>query len=93
MKVTVKEKHYFTNISDSKNIQKCLQFFSDGCSSYAVSFNNNEKDIIKETKIEGFRANYLRKMNFNECFVPMWAQNIKDSKQVLEKGLDLIELL
>ena len=93
IKIIVAGKSYYTNITDINLIHKCKRFFSDGCSSYAISFDNESEDIIKSVKIEGFPANYLRKMNFEKCFLPASAAMLNDSKQVLQKGLDLIELL
>ena len=93
MIIEVANKRYFTNIQDDEYIQKCKKFFSDGCQSYAVSFENNQKDIIKIANIDNMPAAYLRKMNFQKCFLPISASHLDDSIKVLQKGLDLIELL
>jgi hypothetical protein len=91
--ITIKGHRFVTNITDYNLLNKCIEFLSDGCSSYAISFSNKEKDIIKTTNIEGFKANYLRNMNFDKCFLPERAKDITEARKVLQKGLDLIELL
>ena len=92
-KIKVKDSTYYTNILDLSKTIKCVKFFSDGCTSYAISFNNKQSDIIKQVNLEGHKVNYLRNMNFNECFIPERAKGLTDSESVLKKGLDLIELL
>ena len=91
-KVIVNNKEYWSNI-EGERLQKCIMFFSDGCSSYAISFDNKESDIIDRVSIEGMEANILRGFNFKKCFVPNIVKDYKDSDMVLRKGLDLIELL
>ena len=36
----VKHKKYYTNIIDQARLEICRKFFSDGCTSYAISFDN-----------------------------------------------------
>lgn len=91
--ITIKGKRYYTNILEGEKVNKCIDFLSDGCSSYAISFGNKEKDTITKQNIEGFNSLLLRNMNFDCCFLPERVKDLKDSKEVLKKGLDLIELL
>ncbi len=90
---TIKGNRYYTNITEGTQISKCIDFLSDGCSSYAISFGNSKESVITEQNIEGHNSLLLRKMNFDKCFVPDRAKHLTDSKEVLKKGLDLIELL
>lgn len=91
--IYINNKRYWTNLIDGESITKCISFLSDGCSSYAISFGNDKANAITEQKIEGFEALLLRKMNFERCLLPDRAKDLRDSNKVLEKGLDLIELL
>jgi len=84
---------YYSNIKDYERLAKCINFFSDGCTSYAISFDNQKESIIQTINLEGIYVHYLRKMNFEQCFLPQRAKDLKESKEVLQKGLDLIEIL
>ena len=92
-KINVQGIDYFTNIEDLELILKCVNFFSNGCTSYAVSFENEKESIINESKANGMDVKYLRDFNFQKYFIPKRAAGLTDAKQILSKGLDLIELL
>lgn len=89
----INDKKYYTNVSNQILLDKCVKFFSDGCQSYAISFDNKQSDIITTVKIDGMLVNYLRNMNFSQCFIPERLSNVTNSIEILEKGIDLIELL
>jgi hypothetical protein len=92
--IKVNNKEYYTNISDGSLIEKCKEFFSTGCESYAISFHNEEKNKIVQTKDDGFDVWVLRNLNMNYIFIPGHAKEAKDGKELLTKyKLDLIELI
>lgn len=93
MEVTVNGCKYETNLTDQAQINKCIKFFSDGCLSYAISFNNIPGDIITRMKVDNMELYVLKGFNFNYKFVPVRHKDINTAKGLLEKGLDLIELL
>lgn len=92
-KLIVNNKEYYTNITDSLRLQKCKDFFSDGCVSYAISFDNNTANKTHEVKLKNRMVVHLREINFNQCFIPRIAKKFKTSESILRNGLDLIELL
>ena len=92
--IQVNNKEYFTNISDSRLIEKCKEFYSTGCESYAVSFHNKQKDKVVQAKDDGFDVWVLRDFNMQYMFVPSHAKDAKNGKELLEKyKLDLVELI
>ena len=40
----INNKAYYTNISDESLLEKCKEFYSTGCESYAISFDNSEEN-------------------------------------------------
>lgn len=93
MIIKVNDERYFTNINDVHQLNKCKEFFSDGCTSYAISFNNLPKDVITKMKVDKMECYVLRGFNFDFMFVPEKVKDIREAKELLSKGLDLIELL
>lgn len=93
MEIVINNHVYYTNITDNNILEKCKKFFSDGCTSYAISFYNFSKDVIMQTTIDNMPCNLLRGFNFNYRFVPKKAEKKQTAKELLESGLDLIELL
>lgn len=92
--MTVNGKQYYTNITNVDLLEKCENFFSTGCESYAVSFHNNDADKIVQTIDDGFDIWMLRDVNMNFVFIPDAAKNAKNGKELLTKyKLDLIELI
>jgi len=91
--MTVEGKKYYTNITDKQRLAKCVNFCKSGCLSYAISFDNSKDAIIQTVSLKNIKVNYLRKMNFEQCFLPERAANLNDSESVLKKGLDLIEIV
>lgn len=84
---------YYTNITDPEKLQKCKDFLSVGCNCYAISFENHPSFIIRTSSVKGFRINYLRNMNFSQCFIPEKIKDLNDSEEVASKGYDLIEII
>ena len=93
LKVTINGRVYLTNVNDPSKITKCIDFFSDGCLSYAISFDNEKSSIIQNTKYKNKDVAYLKRMNFEQVFIPIRAKDVKTSEKMLKKGYDLIELL
>ena len=93
MEIVVNGSKYETNLTEKEQIDKCIKFFSDGCLSYAISFNNSPGNVITRMKVDNMELYVLRGFNFNYKFVPMRHAGINTAKDLLEKGLDLIELL
>lgn len=92
--ILVNNKEYYTNLSDENLINKCKDFYSTGCESYAISFNNSEEDKLLKGKDDGFDVWVLKDMNMNYLFVPAHAKKAKTGKELLQKyKLDLIELI
>lgn len=92
--ITVNNKEYYTNLSDENLIEKCREFFSTGCESYAISFHNSEEDKLLKGKDDGFDVWVLKGMNMNYLFVPKHARHAKTGKELLQRyKLDLIELI
>ena len=93
LKVTINGRVYLTNVSDPSKITKCIEFYSSGCLSFAVSFGNDESSIIQKTTSKNMEVSYLKRMNFEQVFIPIEARDVKTSEKMLKKGYDLIELL
>ena len=92
MIITVDNNRYFTNLSDESLIEKCKEFYSSGCLSYAVSFYNLPNWAISRTKEKGFDCLILKDWNSEYRFVPEHAKDITEADKVIQKGLNIIEL-
>lgn len=93
IKVTINDRAYLTNVNDPVKLNKCIEFFREGCSSFAISFNNHKNDIIQEIKLKGHHVAYLKRANLGQLFIPIIAKDADTSEKILKKGLDLIEIL
>jgi hypothetical protein len=91
-KIIINNKEYRTNVNGER-LEKCKKFYSDGCTSYVISFDNHVGDVIEESKLDNCKVLYLRNMNFNSCCLPKIAKDFKTAKQIIENGLDIIELI
>ena len=83
---------YYTNITDESLIQKCKEFYSSGCLSYAVSFYNLPNWAICKTKEKGFDCLILKEWNNEYRFVPEEVKDVTNVDEVIKKGLNVIEL-
>lgn len=92
MIITVDHNRYFTNLTDESQIEKCRNFYSEGCTSYAISFNNLPQWVIYRTNEKGFDSLILKNMNNEYKFVPEDVKDISDSNEIIKKGLTMIEL-
>ncbi len=93
MILQVKHKKYYTNITDKDLIDKCVNFFLDGCTSYAISFENDPKYIITKQKTKSIDCYLLKGFNNELKFVPEHAEKDNDFNKILKKGLDSIEIV
>lgn len=93
MELLINGNEYYTNLTDEYLIEKCKEFFSDGCTSYAISFYNLPKDIITRLKVDKFECYVLKGFNFDFKFVHKRHSDINNAKELLGRGVDLIELI
>jgi hypothetical protein len=93
MNVIVGGKGYYTNIEDQELIKKCVGFFSQGCTSYAISFHNLPKMIAFRTIENGHSSYILKDFNFNYKFISIEFKDYSSAKDLIRKGLTLIELV
>lgn len=93
MELQIEHKKYYTNITNQELIDKCVDFFSKGCTSYAISFENEPKTVISKTKIKGINCMILKGFNNEFKFVPIHAKSEHNINGLLSKGLDSIEIL
>jgi hypothetical protein len=91
MKVEINNKDYFTNISDNEVLDKCKDFFSKGCTSYAIT-SVDAKYHICNTREKGYNVIMVKDFNNGFKFVPFWAKDIEEVNSILQKGLNIIEL-
>lgn len=91
MILNIKNIDYYTNISDNEIIDKCVDFFSKGCTSYAITSVESKFHICK-SKEKGFDVIMVKDINNEFKFVPSWAKDIKEADKILQKGLNLIQL-
>lgn len=91
MIIKIQHKDYYTNISDNEIIEKCIKFFSEGCTSYAIT-NVDQKYHICKSKEKGIYVIMVKDFNNEFKFVPYWAKNIEDTNKILQKGLNIIQL-
>ena len=92
MILKVKNKEYFTNITNQELIDKCVNFFLDGCTSYAISFENKPEYHIKKTRLKNIDCVILKGFNNDLKFVPKHAEKDDTFDKVMYKGLDSIEI-
>jgi hypothetical protein len=93
MVLKVRNKEYYTNITNDELISKCVDFFIDGCTSYAISFENEPKYHIGMQQVKNIDCIVLKGFNNSLKFVPLHAENDNDFDMVLSKGLDSIEII
>jgi hypothetical protein len=91
--IKVNNSIYSTNIEDLRLIKKCIDFFSDGCVSYAISFFNEPESVITKMKIDKMECYVLKGFNFNYRFVPVEYEKINTVEDLASKFLNLIELI
>ena len=92
MVLKVKNKEYYTNITNKDLIDKCINFFLDGCTSYAISFENKPEYVISKQRIKNIDCKVLKGFNNELKFVPVHAKEAKNIDSLLSKGLDSIEI-
>ena len=88
----IKHKEYYTNITSQELIDKCIHFFSEGCTSYAISFENAPKYVICEEKVKNISCKILKGFNDKLMFVPIHAKDSKTIDDLYKSGLDSIEI-
>ena len=82
---------YYTNITDSDIVEKCKEFFSKGCTSYAIT-SVDSKYHICNTREKGYNVIMVKDFNNNFKFVPFWAKDLEDANSIVQKGLNIIQL-
>ncbi len=92
-RIQINSLYYYTNITDNDRLNKCIDFYSNGCTSCVVSFDNKQSDVIMEKQVKGKPAKVLKSVNFAQCFLPSFVSNCTKAVEIARKGYDLIELL
>lgn len=95
IKIKLQTGTYYTNIVDSNKLTKCFDFFSSGCTSYVVSFDNKKEHIRENQRldIDGIKCLSLKNCNFNCIFVPHSVAEFNTAKELMENGMELIEII